>query len=364
MALKSMQIFGRISIAMPTSDKFESYPPLFRPNQTVDHGENPTNKLPKSASDYKLESQSDYVLPVIDFEHINPQNLSEVCREWGMFRLINHGVPDKLLKQLIDQANQLFSLSFESKQALFNSPLLYFWGTPALILAGNALQTDPHAQNHNWLEGLNVPLIKLSEFQCEDQLIQSFSSLLEEYGNHQTRLAKTIFNTMAEDLNFPPTKSESYLSPPTGFLRVYRYLRCPIAEQRWGIEEHTDSSVVTILHQDQVGGLQVYKDNKWLDVEPIHDTLIVNLGDMMQAMSNDEYVSAKHRVRVNMEQERISFGYFIFPGEGSVIESPKYKPFTFDDFRAQKELDLKTTGIKIGLPRFRIGDEQELPMED
>lgn len=89
---------------------------------------------------------------------------------------------------------------------------------------------------------------------------------------------------MAKDLNFPPKKQTPYLSPATGILRVYRYLRCPVADRRWGIPEHTDSSVLSIIHQDQVGGLQVFKNNQWLDVEPIHDTFIVNLGDMMQVI--------------------------------------------------------------------------------
>ncbi|KAK6159086.1 hypothetical protein DH2020_006400 [Rehmannia glutinosa] len=179
------------------------------------------------------------------------------------------------------------------------------------------------------------------------------STKAAEYGRHQTRIAETIFSTIAEDLNFPPPKSKSYLSMPTGFLRVYRYLRCPMADQRWGINAHTDSSVFSILHQDQVGGLQVYKNNKWVDVKPIHDTLIVNLGDMMQAMSNDSYVSVTHRVKVNRHKERISIGYFVFPAEDAVIESSKYKPFTYADFQAEKEMDLKTVGKKIGLPRFR-----------
>ncbi|KAI3444165.1 hypothetical protein Pfo_000830 [Paulownia fortunei] len=346
---------------MTTSGNFESYPPFFRPDQGADHGE----QLPKSGSDSESEpdsysypysysdSDSDS-LPVIDFQHMNPENLSEVCREWGMFRLVNHGFPVNLLSQLHDHANKLFSLSFQSKQALLTTPILYFWGSPALTMSGNAQQTGPCIQNNlNWLEGLNVPLTKTAQFQYEDSLLESFRSLLEEYGSHQTRLAKTIFSTIAEDLKFPPTKSKSYLSPATGFLRVYRYLRCPMAEQRWGINAHTDSSVLSILHQDQVGGLQVYKNNKWLDVKPIPDTLIVNLGDMMQAMSNDSYVSVTHRVKVNRQKERISIGYFVFPAEDAVIESSKYKPFTYGDFQAEKELDLKTVGIKIGLPRFR-----------
>ncbi|PIN12852.1 Iron/ascorbate family oxidoreductase [Handroanthus impetiginosus] len=335
--------------------KFNSYPPFFRPNQTVDHVEHGSKSESDSCSDLNSDS-----VPVIDFQLMKPENLSKICKEWGMFRLVNHGIPVDLLRQLHAYANKLFSLDFESKQALLTSPMLYFWGSPALTMSGKVQQTGPCSQNFNWLEGLNVPLSKMTQLEYQDPVLESFRSLLEEYGNHQTRLAKAIFTTMAQDLNFPPPKAASYLSPPTGILRVYRYLQCPMAEQRWGINAHTDSSVLSIIYQDQVGGLQVYKNDKWLDVKPIQDTLIVNLGDMMQAISNDKYVSVKHRVKVNKNKERISMGYFVFPHENAVIESSKYKPFTYADFRAEKELDLKNVGIKIGLPRFRITEENEL----
>ncbi|GFQ07665.1 gibberellin 2-beta-dioxygenase 8 [Phtheirospermum japonicum] len=345
---------------MPNSDNniFQSYPPFFRPNQhyAIDHGEKSTisNSLSQSESTNlhiscpNSDSDSDsQTIPVIDFQGMGPENLGQVCREWGMFRLVNHGVPMSLLTQLHEKAHKIFNLGFDFKQGLLTNPVLYFWGSPAISLSGTA------GDNLNWLEGLNVPLDKTSRFQYEDPLLQSFRSLLEEYGSHQTRLAKAIFRTIAQDLKFPPTKLKSYLSTPTGFLRVYRYLRCPMEDQRWGINAHTDSSVFSILHQDQVGGLQVYKNNKWLDVKPIRDTLIVNLGDMMQAMSNDSYISVAHRVKVNRQKERISIGYFVFPAENAVIESTKYKPFTYTDFQAEKEMDLKTVGKKIGLPKFR-----------
>ncbi|KAL0404610.1 UNVERIFIED_CONTAM: Gibberellin 2-beta-dioxygenase 6 [Sesamum radiatum] len=327
------------------SDNFRSYPPLFRPNPGVDPGDEHYSPNPEPDSDSESE------IPVVDLgSSMSPaQNLSKICREWGMFRLVNHGVPMELLTRLHEHANKLFSLDFEAKQALITTPILYFWGSPALSMSGNVQQRGPCADSLNWLEGLNVPLANNLEFEYDNPLLQSFRSLLEEYGKHQTRLAKTIFSVMAKDLSFPPSKSKSYLSLPTGFLRVYRYLRCPMADRRWGIDSHTDSSVLSILHQDQVGGLQVYKNDKWLDVKPIHNTLIVNLGDMMQAMSNDNYISVKHRVRVNKEKERISIGYFVFPAKDAVIESSRYKPFTYPEFQAAKELDLKTVGVKIGL---------------
>lgn len=80
------------------------------------------------------------------------------------------------------------------------------------------------------------------------------------------------------DLNLKPPKS--YLSEDTGFVRLYRYPRTDVG---LGMEVHTDSSVLSILNQeDQVSGLQVLRDDHWLTIKPISNTLIVNLGDMMQ----------------------------------------------------------------------------------
>ncbi|KAL2502142.1 2-oxoglutarate (2OG) and Fe(II)-dependent oxygenase superfamily protein [Forsythia ovata] len=126
---------------------------------------------------------------------------------------------------------------------------------------------------------------------------------------------------MAQDLKLWSTKSQSYLSLPTGILRVYRYFRCMDSHKRWGIDVHTGSSVISILHQDEVQGLHIFKDNQWLDVKSIHSTLIVNLGDMAQSEGE--------------QRERISIEYFAFPADDAVIESPKYKPFTCADFRTE-----------------------------
>lgn len=146
---------------------FESYPTFFRPN----HGVNPTRISLQPGSESEPDSDS---LPVIDFRQMNPENVSKVCREWGMFRLAHHGVPAELLRRLHEEANRLFGLGFEAKQALPTSPILYFWGSPALTMSGNANQTGPCAQNLNWLEGLNVPLNKISQFQYDDPLLESF----------------------------------------------------------------------------------------------------------------------------------------------------------------------------------------------
>ncbi|KAG0498986.1 hypothetical protein HPP92_003286 [Vanilla planifolia] len=78
---------------------------------------------------------------------------------------------------------------------------------------------------------------------------------------------------------------------------------------------HTDSSVLTIVDEDEVGGLQIRHGNSWFHIKPVFDTFLVQLGDMMQAISNDEYKSVEHRVLANERKERLSLCYFTFPRE-------------------------------------------------
>ncbi|KAJ8749746.1 hypothetical protein K2173_012297 [Erythroxylum novogranatense] len=255
--------------------KVDSLPPIFRDQNTADRNV----VLEETPKDIE---EDDDVVPIIDLERPNPEKIGEACKDWGLFRLVNHGVPLTLLTQLQDHARDLFSLSFERKQSLFSTPLSYFWGTPALTPSGTALSRGP--QNMNWVEGLNVPLGQLSELEAGDHTkLDSFRVLLEEYGRHLVRITSKVFAVMSKNLNLNPEQTKSYLSESTGFIRVYRYPQCSLAsEEAWGMDVHTDSSVVSILNQDQVGGLELLKDDKWLKVKPITDTLILNLGDMMQ----------------------------------------------------------------------------------
>lgn len=105
--------------------------------------------------------------------------------------------------------------------------------------------------------------------------------LVMEYEKHLSRIGRRLLEAMAKNLELNIKNSKEYLA--VGMMRVYRYPNCPDTNGGWGMEAHTDSSVMSILNQgDEVGGLQLLKHHQWLNVKPIPDTLIVNLGDMMQ----------------------------------------------------------------------------------
>lgn len=336
-----------------------SYPPLFRQLRDSASAVDPDNGSRTTNPIHEPD-----LIPLIDLQRLDvePERLREACREWGIFRVVNHGVPIDLLTRLRSQARRLFSLPFDSKQASFTTPLSYFWGTPFLTPSGSALSRG--SQSVNWVEGLHVPVGQLSLLGDGNgdgdgdgvvTVLASLRSLLQEYGVHLERIAKLLFQAMADDLRLDPTHSKSYLSESTGFIRLYRYAHSSKADGDVpGMEAHSDSSVLSILCQDEVGGLELYKDEQWIRVQSALDSLIVNVGDMLQAMSDDKYVSVKHRVKVKKVEDRISVCYFVFPGQDSVIRSVKYRPFTYSDFQAQVQQDVKTLGFKVGLPRFKL----------
>ncbi|KAK4784516.1 hypothetical protein SAY86_018884 [Trapa natans] len=267
----------------------------------------------------------------------------------------------------LELAGRLFSLPFQAKE-LLGSPLSYFWGTPVLTPSGAALGlglghgVGPHAGaaagRVNWVEGLNAPLCKLPELKTKDPLLSSLRYCLQEYGTHMGRIATSLFHIVDEVLNLQPKmKRGSYLSESTGFVRVYRYPHCSQQISHLGMDVHTDSSMLTILCQDDVGGLKVIRDANWTPVRPIPSTLVINLGDMMQVVSNDKFKSAIHKVKINEQKDRISIGHFVFPGDDVVIQGSNYRPFKYKEFQDQVQRDVKTVGYKVGLQRFRSETE-------
>ena len=101
-------------------------------------------------------------------------------------------------------------------------------------------------------------------------------------------------------------------------------------------------------------------------MEPKPGALIVNVGDLLQAWSNDRYRSVEHRVMATAASERFSVAFFLCPAYDALIRPrsstagggdrppPRYKSFTFGEYRNQIREDVRLTGRKLGLQRFRI----------
>lgn len=132
---------------------------------------------------------------------------------------------------------------------------------------------------------------------------------------------------------------KEFFRDTSSIMRCNFYPTCQDPDLVLGTAPHCDPNSLTILHQDQVGGLEVFVDNKWKSVQPRPDALVINIGDTFTALSNVIYKSCVHRAIVNRQVERISLAFFFSPKEDKVIVPPqdlvsgprKYPGFTWFD---------------------------------
>lgn len=110
-----------------------------------------------------------------------------------------------------------------------------------------------------------------------------FSSTMEQFAATVSDLAQKLAEILAEKMGHTSTFFKENCVPSTCYLRMNRYPPCPIISPKVsGLMPHTDSDFLTILHQDQIGGLQLVKDGKWIAVKPNQEALIINIGDLFQ----------------------------------------------------------------------------------
>jgi len=115
--------------------------------------------------------------------------------------------------------------------------------------------------------------------------IRCIREVMAELAKSMSNLANTLAGVLAENLGYRGGCFPENCNKSTCFLRLNRYPPCPLSPETFGLMPHTDSDFLTILYQDQVGGLQLMKDSKWVAVKPNLDALIVNIGDLFQVTS-------------------------------------------------------------------------------
>ncbi|XP_061341814.1 gibberellin 2-beta-dioxygenase 8-like [Gastrolobium bilobum] len=297
-----------------------------------------------------------YELPLIDLGRLNLDQLereecmkeiSEAARKWGFFQVVNHGVSQEMLKSLQFELMEVFHRPFANKSQdnfLNLTARSYNWGN---LSATNMKQLS-------WSEAFHMLLPDIARMNQH----KSMRSTIEVYATVVAPLAESLVQILAQKLNIKFSYFQEHCSANTCSLRLNRYPPCPFPSMVFGLVPHSDSSFLTIVHQYQIGGLQLMKDGNWVDVKPNQEALIVNIGDLFQALSNGIYKSVKHRVVAAEKVERFSVAYFYKPSIDAVIQSyvtpPVYRKFTFREYREQTLKDVKETGDKVGLSRFLL----------
>lgn len=284
-------------------------------------------------------------IPVIDLKDLSTDEatlarIGSACREWGFFQVVNHGVSHDLIKRTREAWREFFHLPLDVKQAYSNSPTTYEgYGSRLGVVKGATLDWS----DYYFLHLLPLPGRDQAKWPAEPP---SCRDLTEDYGNALTKLCGTLMKVLSLNLGLEEGILEkSFGGEEVGAcVRVNFYPRCPQPDLTLGLSSHSDPGGLTILlPDDDVPGLQVLKDEKWVTVKPIPNAFIVNIGDQIQVLSNANYKSVEHRVIVNPIKERVSLAFFYNP-KGDLLIQPApelvtedqpalYPAMTYDEYR-------------------------------
>ncbi|KAF8396942.1 hypothetical protein HHK36_018577 [Tetracentron sinense] len=266
--------------------------------------------------------------------------ISNACRDWGFFQIVNHGVSPILMDQMLRLWRQFFHLPIELKQIYANSPSTYEgYGSRLGVQKGAILDWSDYFFLHYL-----PPALK--DHNKWPALPNSCREVTEEYGDQLVKLCRILMKVLSINLGL----GEDYLQNMFGgedigvCLRVNFYPKCPQPDLTLGLSSHSDPGGMTLLFSDDhVAGLQVRKGENWVTVKPAQHAFIINIGDQIQVLSNATYKSVEHRVLVNSVEERLSLAFFYNPKSDLLIEPAKelvtpdrpalYPPMTFDEYR-------------------------------
>ena len=183
------------------------------------------------------------------------------------------------------------------------------------------------------------------------------SKTMDEYIAQLFKLAEKLSELMCENLGLEKgyiREAFSGNAGPSVGTKVAKYPQCPRPELVRGLREHTDAGgIILLLQDDQVPGLEFYKDGEWVVIPPSkNNTIFVNTGDQIEVLSNGRYKSTLHRVMADKNGSRLSIATFYNPS-GDAIISPAPKLLYPDHFRFQDYLKLyATTKFADKGPRF------------
>lgn len=298
-------------------------------------------------------------LPIIDISGLSASDptarravgeaLREACLAHGFFYCAGHGVPDGLIAATMAQSRALFDLSPEAKQALdkSRSPANRGYET----LGGQTLQPGALPDRK---EGFYIgedlapdhPRVLAGAFNAGANLwpadLPEFRPVMVAYYAALGVVAETLMRGLALSLDLPEDHFAAFTTDPAATLRLLHYPPSrPEVPDEMGAGAHTDFGGLTILLQDQVGGLQVMGPEGWIEAPPIPGAYIVNLGDMIARWTNDRYRSTMHRVINRSGRERYSIPYFYsgnpdhevrcIPNCLAAGEVPRYAPVRVQD---------------------------------
>ncbi|WP_164010816.1 isopenicillin N synthase family dioxygenase [Pyxidicoccus trucidator] len=277
------------------------------------------------------------------------REIERACRDSGFFYVTGHGVSDAVLTRLERESHRFFALPRAAKEAISMAHGGAAWrgwfplggeltsGRPDRkegLYLGTELGPEHPRVRDGWpLHGANLWPAEVPELR-EAAL---------DYMNGVTRAAHALMEGVALSLGLEADWfRRHYTAEPTVLFRIFHYPAEPepelgTGEEHWGVGEHTDYGLLTLLAQDVHGGLQVKTPRGWTPAPPLPGTLVCNIGDMLDRMTGGWYRSTPHRVKNVSGRDRLSFPLFFDPDFAAEVRPlPRSASADVDEDRARR----------------------------
>ncbi|CAH8280688.1 unnamed protein product [Arabidopsis lyrata] len=281
-------------------------------------------------------------VPVVDLsvtdEGFLVREVTKASEEWGVFQVVNHGIPTELMLQLQMAGKQFFELPEAEKETVAKEE--DFEGFKRNYLGGI----------NNWDEHLFHRLSPPSiiNYKYWPKNPPQYREVTEEYTKHMRRLTEKILGWLSEGLGLPRETFTKSIGGETAeyVLRINFYPPTQNTDLTIGAAAHTDMGAIALLIPNEVPGLQAFKDEQWLDLNYVNSAVVVIIGDQLMRMTNGRFKNVLHRAKTDQERLRISWPVFVAPRADMSVgplpeltgddNPPKFETLIYNDYIDQK----------------------------
>lgn len=264
--------------------------------------------------------------------------LRDACENWGFFEILNHGISTELMDEVEKLTKEHYKRVREQRFLEFASR----------TLKDGCDAQGVKAENLDWESTFFVRHLPEPNIAEIPDLDDEYRRVMKRFAGELEALAERLLDLLCENLGLEKGYlARAFRGPsgvPTFGTKVSSYPPCPRPDLVNGLRAHTDAGGIILLFQDdRVAGLQLLKDGEWVDVPPMRHSIVVNLGDQLEVITNGRYKSVMHRVLAQPDGNRMSLASFYNPGGDAVIfpapalvkadeAAGAYPKFVFDDY--------------------------------